>query len=70
MFAEHLIDYIQAPLFIPQTLYDLWSLIYIAGIRCVTNYKSLASCSETERKTIEEYHLKTMDVLFKVGNKN
>jgi hypothetical protein len=35
MFAQYLIDYINAPIFAPQSLYDSWSLYNILGIRCM-----------------------------------
>ena len=35
MFAQYLVDFISAPLFAPQSLYDSWSLYNIVGIRCV-----------------------------------
>lgn len=69
MFAQYLVDYISAPIFAPQSLYDSWSLYNIVGIRCVDG-SSLAACSKVDRDIIEDYHRQTVEVMFKIASSN
>jgi hypothetical protein len=69
MFAQYLIDYITAPAFAPQSLYDSWCLYNILGIRCMDG-SSLAECNKADRDSIEEYHRGTLEVMFRIASSN
>lgn len=62
MFAEYNLNFIKVPLFPIQSLYDSWSLPNILGISC-ENGGSLAKCSSSELKIIDEYRVNTSKVL-------
>lgn len=71
MFAEHMHQHIQSPLFPVQSLYDSWSIKWILGINCFDAYdcQSLSKCTTQQKAYIEEYHRQTFRVLEQIGNK-
>jgi hypothetical protein len=69
MFAHHLYQYMRAPIFVTQSLYDSWSLYNILGIRCVEK-DSLSKCNPDELAYIESYHRNTSLVLFNITENN
>lgn len=63
MFAQNIYQYIRAPTFHIQSLYDTWSVPNILGIGCISA-GSLAGCSEADRIIIEQYHKNVTNLLF------
>jgi hypothetical protein len=51
MLAQNFLQHIKVPLFVSQSLYDIYSLSQIIGATCVLD--SMASCSEEESRLME-----------------
>jgi len=47
-------DYINVPLFIIQSAYDIWAIPNILGIPCVKD-GNLLQCTDDEKTKIEKY---------------
>lgn len=56
LFATNLVNFITAPIFFTQSLYDGWTIGFILGYTCAEDFGSLSECPEDEREVIEEYH--------------
>jgi hypothetical protein len=69
MFAVNLAPHIKTPMFIIQSLYDVWSIPNILGVTCIVN-ASLADCNPTQMNHIEEYHRNTTNAIFEIAASN
>jgi hypothetical protein len=51
MFAQNLFEHVKVPLFVTQSLYDIYSLTYIIGSTCAIDW--IISCNDEEFDAIE-----------------
>jgi hypothetical protein len=67
MFAQNLFEHIKVPLFVMQSLYDMYSLTQIVGATCI--FDSILSCNDEEFAAVEENRVNVTSVLQEVAKK-
>jgi len=55
MFVQYFYQYLTAPVFAINSLYDSYGLIAVQGISCISG-SSIGNCNDINRKVIEDYH--------------
>ena len=67
MFAQNLLEHVKVPLFVTQSLYDIYSLTYMIGSSCTINW--ILSCNDEEFDAVEENRVNVTAVLQEVAKK-
>lgn len=60
LFPQYSIPFVNSPIFLVNSLYDLWQIAYLSNIPCVLNVKT---CNSTEKSQIMKFREKTLCAL-------
>ena len=60
LFPQYSIPFVTSPIFLVNSLYDLWQIAYLSNIPCVLNVKT---CNSTELSQIMKFRKKTLRAL-------
>lgn len=60
LFPQYFIPFVNSPLFLVNSLYDLWQIAYLSNIPCVLNVKT---CNSTELSQILKFRNKTLHAM-------
>ena len=60
LFPQYSVPFVNTPIFLVNSLYDLWQIAYLSNIPCVLNIKT---CNSTEMSQIMKFRKKTLRAL-------
>jgi hypothetical protein len=69
MFVQYFFKYVQAPVFVPNSLYDTYGLIDVQGISCLSGNK-ISGCDDASKQVIEAYHQESLNTIMQITGMN